>query len=159
MVPAAGASCPVRRAKCQLPCCRPLGQLQLPPCSVVNVHFHSQVRRCGRLCGTDPWPKSQCHCGSAPCNLHQTGFFYHASQVTFRRVLSPKGLQKGPPAGNPASPGPLDLAGGRGAWVSWSACGLEDMKTHGSYSQSFIYELYYVCIHSMVDGELYTESW
>ena len=111
-----GASC--RRqlpyASCKVPAALlpppggscPLGQLQLPPCSVVNVHFHSQVRRCGRLCGTDSWPKWQCHCGSAPCNLHQTGFFYHASQVTFRRVLSPQGTAERPPGWQPRFAGP-----------------------------------------------------
>ena len=162
VVPAAGASCPVHRAKCQLPCCRPpaaaapLSSCSCP-CSNVQLDFTLQARK---LRGTDSLPKWQCHCGSAPCNLHQTGFFYHASQVAFWRVLPPQGTAERPPGRpNPASPGPLDLAGGRGAWVSWSACGLEDMKTHGSYSQSFIYELYYVCIHSTVDGELYTESW
>ena len=91
---------------------------------------------------------------------HQRVFFCHAFQVAFWRFLSPQWTTGRPPGRpNPAVPGHLGLAWGRGAWVSWWHDGHGNMTKHGIYSQSFIYELHHACMHSMVDGELSTEPW
>ena len=91
---------------------------------------------------------------------HQRFFFCNAFQVAFWRFLPPQWTTGRPPGRpNPAAPGHLGLAWGRGAWVSWWHDGHGNMTKHGIYSQSSIHELHHVCTHSMVDGELYTVPW
>ena len=55
------------------------------------------------------------------CTFNTKGFFFcNAPQVAFWRFLPPQWTPGRPPGRqDPAAPGHLGLAGGRGAWASW----------------------------------------